>query len=64
MHQTKKANQWYFGMKAHFGVNSAEKLIHAAAAAPANVHDGEVIGDLLHANETRVRLCQSALSRT
>ena len=34
MHQTKKGNQWYFGMKAHFGVDSRTKLIHAAAAMP------------------------------
>jgi IS5 family transposase len=54
MHQTKKGNQWYFGMKAHVGIDSAEKLIHAVVATPANVHDGEVIGDLLHGNETRV----------
>jgi IS5 family transposase len=54
MHQTKKGNQWHFGMKAHIGVDSAEKIIHAAAATPANVHDGDVIGDLLHGAETRV----------
>src|SRR2546430_9823348 len=35
MHQTKKGNQWYFGMKAHFGVDSRTKLIHAAVATPA-----------------------------
>lgn len=54
MHQTRKGNQWYFGMKGHFGVDSAEKLIHAVAATPANVHDGDVLGDLLHGEETRV----------
>ena len=37
MHQTKKGNQWYFGMKAHIGVDSRTKLIHAAVATPANV---------------------------
>src|SRR6516225_8467773 len=37
MHQTKKGNQWYFGMKAHLGVDSRSKLIHAATATPANV---------------------------
>ena len=37
MHQTKKGNQWYFGMKAHFGVDSRTKLIHAAVPTPANV---------------------------
>ena len=54
MHQTKKGNQWYFGMKAHIGIDSREKLIHAVAATPANVHDGEIIGDLLHGDERRV----------
>jgi IS5 family transposase len=37
MHQTKKGNQWYFGMKAHIGIDSRTKLIHAAVATPANV---------------------------
>lgn len=54
MHQTKKGNEWRFGMKAHVGVDSKTKLIHAVAATPANVHDGAMIGDLLHGNETRV----------
>lgn len=54
MHQTKKGNQWYFGMKAHLGVDSRSKLIHAVAATPANVHDSQVLGDLLHGEETRV----------
>src|ERR1019366_7013699 len=34
MHQTKKGNQWYFGMKAHVGVDSKTKLIHSALATP------------------------------
>jgi len=54
MHQTKKGNQWYFGMKAHLGVDSRTKLIHAAAATPANVADSTVLPDLLHGRETRV----------
>jgi len=54
MHQTKKGNQWYFGMKAHFGVDSRTKLIHAAVATPANVADSTVLPDLLHGKETRV----------
>jgi IS5 family transposase len=41
-------------MKAHIGVDSRLKLIHAVAATAANVHDSEVLGDLLHGNETRV----------
>ncbi len=54
MHQTKKGNQWYFGMKAHIGVDSKTKLIHSVAATPANVHDSQVLPDLLHGEETRV----------
>ena len=54
MHQTKKGNQWYFGMKAHVGVDSKLKLIHSVVATPANVHDSQVLGQLLHGNETRV----------
>jgi IS5 family transposase len=54
MHQTKKGNQWYFGMKAHIGVDSRTKLIHSVAATAANVHDSQLLSDLLHGNETRV----------
>jgi IS5 family transposase len=54
MHQTKKGSQWYFGMKAHFGVDSKTKLIHAVVATAANVHDATVLPDLLHGDETRV----------
>ena len=54
MHQTKKGNQWYFGMKAHIGVDSRTKLIHSVAATAANVHDSQVLPDLLHGQETRV----------
>ena len=54
MHQTKKGNQWYFGMKAHMGVDSQIKLIHSVAATAANVHDSQVLPDLLHGEETRV----------
>ena len=54
MHQTKKGNQWYFGMKAHIGVDSKNKLIHSVAATAATVHDSQVLEDLLHGEETRV----------
>ena len=54
MHQTKKGKQWYFGMKAHFGVDSRTKLIHSVMATPANVADSAVLPDLLHGRETRV----------
>jgi IS5 family transposase len=54
MRQTKKGNQWYFGMKAHIGTDSQSKLIHSVVATPANVHDSQVLGDLLHGEVTRV----------
>jgi transposase, IS5 family len=54
MRQTKKGNQWYFGMKAHIGVDSRSKIIHAVVATAANVHDSQVLPDLLHGEETRV----------
>jgi len=54
MHQTKKGNQWFFGMKAHVGVDSKTKIIHTAVATAANVADSTVLADLLHGEETRV----------
>lgn len=54
MHQTRKGQQWYFGMKAHIGVDSKTKVIHAVVATAANVHDATVLPDLLHGDETRV----------
>lgn len=54
MHQTRKGNQWYFGMKAHIGVDSRSKLIHSVEATAANVHDSRVLEKLLHGKEKRV----------
>jgi IS5 family transposase len=54
MHQTKKGKQWYFGMKAHIGVDSKTKVIHAVVATAANVADSTILPDLLHGEETRV----------
>ena len=54
MHQTKKGNQWHFGLKAHIGVDSKTRIVHAVTATPANVHDSRVIEDILHGKETRV----------
>jgi IS5 family transposase len=48
MHQTKKGNQWHFGMKAHI------EIIHTLVTTAANVHDSVVLRELLHGNETRV----------
>lgn len=54
MCQTQKGNQWYFGLKAHIGVDSNNKLVHSAAVTAANVHDSRLLADLLHGEETRV----------
>jgi transposase, IS5 family len=54
MHQTKKGNQWYFGMKAHIGVDSRSKLIHSVVASAANMHDSQALPYLLHGKERRV----------
>jgi len=54
MHQTRKGQQWYFGMKLHIGVDSKTKLIHSMTTTAANVHDAKVLGDLLHGEERRV----------
>src|SRR5437879_5061269 len=54
MHQTRKGKQWYFGMKAHVGVDSKTKIIHTAVATAANVSDAAMLPDLLHGEETRV----------
>ena len=53
MRQVRKGRQWYFGMKAHIGVDSRTKLIHSVVTTPANVHDSQVLSDLLHGEETR-----------
>jgi IS5 family transposase len=54
MHQTRKGQQWYFGMKLHIGVDSQSGLAHSAVVTPANVHDKHPLPDLLHGNEERV----------
>jgi IS5 family transposase len=53
MHQTKKGNQWHFGMKVHVGTDSQTGLIHSASVTAANVHDSQQVEKLLHGNETR-----------
>jgi transposase, IS5 family len=54
MHQTKKGNEWHFGMKAHVGVDSQSKVIHSVVVTPANTADCKVMGQLLRGHETRV----------
>ncbi len=54
MHQVRKGRQWYFGMKAHVGVDAETKLIHSVAATAANVADSRMLPELLHGEETEV----------
>lgn len=54
MHQTRKGQQWYFGMKLHIGVDSQSGLTHSAVVTAANVHDKHPLPDLLHGQERRV----------
>jgi len=54
MHQTRKGNQWYFGMKMHVGVDDLTGLVHSLETTPANIHDLEVVDRLLHGDERRV----------
>lgn len=54
MHQTKKGNQWYFGAKAHIGVDSKETVVHSVATSAASVADKHMLPDLLHGAERKV----------
>ena len=54
MHQTKKGNQWYFGMKVHIGVDKDSGLIHSVETTAANVHDLTPVAELLHGEEVVV----------
>ena len=51
MRQTKKGNQWYFGMKAHVGVDAGSGLVHSVEFTPANVHDVTVAHALLREDD-------------
>jgi len=53
MHQTKKGNEWHFGMKLHIGTDSQTGLVHSASVTAANVHDSHQVPNLLHGEETR-----------
>ena len=54
MHQTKKGNQWHFGMKAHIGVDADSGLVHTVTTTAANEADVEQVADLLHGKEEHV----------
>ncbi len=54
MHQTKKGNQWHFGMKAHIGVDADSGLVHTVVGTAANVNDVTQASKLVHGEETDV----------
>jgi transposase, IS5 family len=54
MHQTRKGKQWFFGMKAHIGVDSKEGIVHSVCSTAASVADKHMLADLLHGQERKV----------
>jgi IS5 family transposase len=54
MHQTRKGNQWYFGMKAHIGVDSKQGVVHSVCSTAASVSDIHMLPELLHGDERKV----------
>lgn len=54
MKQTKKGNQWYFGMKAHVGMDTRKGLAHSVVVTDASVHDSRVMDKLVHGEEQAV----------
>jgi IS5 family transposase len=53
MHQTKKGDQWCFGMKAHIGRDSKEGVVHSVCSTAASVSDVHMLPDLLHGDEKK-----------
>ena len=54
MKQTRKGKQWYFGLKAHIGVDAKQGTVHTLVTTSANVADSTVLPDLLHGEERKV----------
>jgi len=54
MHQTRKGNQWHFGMKAHIGVDLKEGIVHSVCSTAASVSDVHMLPELLHGDERKV----------
>ena len=54
MHQTRKGKQWYFGLKAHIGVDSKAGHVHSLCTSAASVADKHLLPDLLHGEERKV----------
>ena len=51
MHQTKKGNQWHFGMKAHIGVDAGTGYVHSVTTTAANVHDLDQAAGLVRGDD-------------
>lgn len=54
MRSSKKGNQWYFGMKAHIGVDATSGLVHTAGVTTGSVHDAKVMDNLIREDDRAV----------
>lgn len=54
MRQSKKGNQWYFGMKVHIGTDAESGLVHTAGATAGSVHDAKVFDELIRDDDRAV----------
>lgn len=64
MSSTKKGNDWYFGMKAHVGVDAQSGIVHSLDTTTARTHDSQVWDELLHGAETSVWADKGYVSAT
>ena len=64
MSSTKKGNKWYFGMKAHIGVDADSGIVHSLETTTAKVHDSKVWDELLHGKETSIWADKGYVSAT
>ena len=67
MHQIQKGKQWFFGLKAHIGVDAKRGLIHSFTTTAANEHDLNQLPELLHGNESFISAdsgCRGVEKRT
>jgi hypothetical protein len=62
MHQTRKGNQWYFGLKAHIGVDSKEGVVHSVGTSAASVADKHLLPDLCCTAKSARCLTSTSLS--
>ncbi len=64
MSSTKKGNDWYFGMKAHVGVDAQSGIVHSLDTTTAKTHDSQVWDELLHGDETTIWADKGYVSAT